>query len=192
MPNASTISWKSLTFLEIPHVPNANTISLEPPTFPQLLIWERKKTPEVGNEVEKGVLKNPTQIWPYLYGIPFNTFPNLPPLRNRYVYQKWFTIPQNVGTSEFRVSSVIRLGLSFFLPLGICHSRKNERKQVKKGKIKRNRLNTKTQTWCRMALEYLGQFDKIHCEYRPHKVLWNYMLIPSGNFSNFRCVLRNY
>jgi len=62
MPNASTISWNSPTFMEIPHVPNANTISLESPIIPQLLIWERKKTPEVGNEVEKGVLKNPTQI----------------------------------------------------------------------------------------------------------------------------------
>jgi len=42
--------------------------------------------PEVETEVGKRVKKNPTQIWPYLCGILFNSFPNLPPLCDRYVY----------------------------------------------------------------------------------------------------------
>ena len=37
--------------------------------FPQLLVWEIKKIPAVGNAVGKGVEKNPTQTWPYLCGI---------------------------------------------------------------------------------------------------------------------------
>jgi len=41
---------------------------------------------DVGTEVGKGVKKNPTQIWPYLCVILFDSFPNLPPLHDRYVY----------------------------------------------------------------------------------------------------------
>jgi len=35
----------------------------------------KKGKTEVGTEVGEGVKKNPTQIWPYLCVILFNTFP---------------------------------------------------------------------------------------------------------------------
>ena len=82
-------------------------------------------------EVGKGVKKNPTQIWPYLCGILFNSFPgpNYPLLRDRYVYSKWFTILKEVGTSEVRV---LTFGLSPVIKLSIRHPRKKERKQTNK------------------------------------------------------------
>jgi len=36
----------------------------------------KKEETEVGAEVGKGVKKNFEQIWPYLFGILFNSFPN--------------------------------------------------------------------------------------------------------------------
>ena len=39
----------------------------------------KKEKTEVGTEVGKGVKKNPTQIWPYLYGIFFKSFSNFTP-----------------------------------------------------------------------------------------------------------------
>jgi len=83
--------------------------------FPQLLIWERKKTLKLElklgmeskriphkyghcksflvdetvverGQLGKGVKKNPTQIWPYLCGIFLNSFPKLPPLRDCFIY----------------------------------------------------------------------------------------------------------
>ena len=36
----------------------------------------KKEKTEVEAEVGEGVLKNPQQIWPYLFGILFNSFPN--------------------------------------------------------------------------------------------------------------------
>jgi len=41
-----------------------------------------------------------------------------------------------------------------------------------------------------MALGHLGQFNKIHCDSRPHKVLLNYVLI-SGHCSDFHRVLNS-
>ena len=39
----------------------------------------KKGKTEVGTEVGKRVKKKPTQIWPYLCGILFNSFPNFTP-----------------------------------------------------------------------------------------------------------------
>jgi len=36
----------------------------------------KKGKTEVGDEVREGLKKNPTQIWPYLCEILFNSFPN--------------------------------------------------------------------------------------------------------------------
>jgi len=36
----------------------------------------KKETTEVGTEDGEGVKNNPTQIWPYLCGILFISFPN--------------------------------------------------------------------------------------------------------------------
>jgi len=54
--------------------------------FPQLLVWERKKKLKLELKLGKELKKNHTQIWPYLCEILFNSFPNLPPLRDRDVY----------------------------------------------------------------------------------------------------------
>jgi len=36
----------------------------------------KKEKTEVAAEVGEGVNKNPEQIWPYLFGILFKSFPN--------------------------------------------------------------------------------------------------------------------
>jgi len=69
----------------------------------------KKEKTEVGTEVGKGVQKNPAQMWPYLCAIFLNTLPNQPPICDRYVYKKRFTILKEVGTSKVRV---LTLGLT--------------------------------------------------------------------------------
>jgi len=87
MPNSSTI------ILEIPNFlclhPNKSTLasSNDPNkltvtsprvlhTFSSTISMGKKGKSEVGTEVVEGVQKNPKQIWPYLCGILFNSFPN--------------------------------------------------------------------------------------------------------------------
>ena len=53
--------------------------------FLNYTVGKNEKT-EVGTEVGKGVIKNLTQVWPYLCGLLCNSFPNLPPLHDRHVY----------------------------------------------------------------------------------------------------------
>ena len=64
---------------------------------------------EVGGEVGKGVTRNWKKFWPYLCGILFKSFANLPLLRDRYVFQKWFTILKKVALSEH---TVLKVGLN--------------------------------------------------------------------------------
>jgi len=40
--------------------------------FPELLVWERKKKPEVGTEVEKEVKKNQEEMWPYVCRLTYS------------------------------------------------------------------------------------------------------------------------
>jgi len=37
---------------------------------------DTKEKTEVGDEDEEGVQNNPEEIWPYFFGILFNSFPN--------------------------------------------------------------------------------------------------------------------
>ena len=53
--------------------------------FPQLLVWERKKKPEVGTEVGKGIRTKRKEIWPFLCRILFNCCSNLLSLCGRYI-----------------------------------------------------------------------------------------------------------
>jgi len=45
-------------------------------TFSSTISTGKKGKIEVGAEVGEGVKKNLEQIWPYLFGILFNSFPN--------------------------------------------------------------------------------------------------------------------
>ena len=45
-------------------------------TFSSTISIRKKQKTEVGAEVGEGVKKNPEKIWPYLFGILFNSLPN--------------------------------------------------------------------------------------------------------------------
>jgi len=84
MPNASTIIYKSPTFcVHDPNLASSNDPNKSTLTSPRVfnkfsstISIGKKGKIEVGTEVEEGVKKNPTQMWPYLCGILFNSFLN--------------------------------------------------------------------------------------------------------------------
>jgi len=46
----------------------------------------KKEETEVGDEDGEGLAKKLEQIWSYLFGIFFNSFPNYTPIRELHVY----------------------------------------------------------------------------------------------------------
>ena len=73
--------------------PRPNVVAEDCTHFYSTICMGKNEKSEVGTEVGKGVKKNPTQIWPYWSqiwpywcGILFNSFPNVPPLRDCHGY----------------------------------------------------------------------------------------------------------